>query len=138
MKSRYLLFILIPVAILASTLAYLIYHSLSIASAYDIPVLVSINETLGLNADTQSLNFGRLKPLLMGERTLSVSNNWEKPLHVQFRSKGDVKDWIGFSRNDFELGPHSNESVLITMTVPNAPFGRYNGTVHVEYKRKLW
>ncbi len=138
MKNSHLLLILIPITVFASVLGYFGYTYLTVDSVHTIPVLVSVNETLGLNLDTQQLNFGRLRPLSSGERYLEISNKGDHTMIVSLQSQGNISAWLHFSRNNIKLMPQSNESVRVILDVPDVAWGRYNGSVRVTYKKKLW
>ena len=135
MKTNHLLILLGSIVMFASIVAFLMYNSLTIVAAYDVPVLVNVNETLGLNADTNGLYFGKLRPSTSGERFLELSNDATYPLRVDLQSSGEVKDWIVFSQNPVRLLAKTNQSIKVSLIVPTVDYGKYSGSVHVIYRK---
>ena len=93
-----------------------------------VPIYVEVNSTIGINADTDALYYGRVSPGHGGWRKIDITNlvNYDQLVHVSFA--GEVIDWMGTQQNDFILEPGEAKTVKIDMNVPSdIVYGKYEG-----------
>ncbi|HLC89263.1 MAG TPA: hypothetical protein VJG49_04475 [Candidatus Nanoarchaeia archaeon] len=92
---------------------------------------------VGLNADRDLLNFGKVSPGAVVKR--SIAARYSKPALVKVAAEGDFSSWINinpvvFSLPSPETGQETKETqetvVYFTVTVPEqAPVQKYSGQI---------
>lgn len=80
---------------------------------------------VGLNADTDSLNFGVVSPTASAKR--SINAQYSKKADVSVKAEGDFSEWVSIEPAEFSLDGNT-EKVTFDVKVPaNAAEGVYTG-----------
>lgn len=90
---------------------------------------------VGMNTDTDHLNFGKASPGGMIKRSMVVS--YSQPAKVTILLDGDFSSWIAVSQNNFNLLPEEKQEVSFEVVIPEDAFpGNYSGGVIYCFKDK--
>ena len=140
LKSTTALIIIIFLIGFGSTMWYYALHKVAYVHVFEMQVeLVSESRLAGFNADP-NLNFGQL-PAAGGraKKEMNLRNEYDIPLLVEIRIKGDIAELVYIDENYFTLQPGEVKHIWMTLSVPKdssyAP-GNYTGTAKVLYKRQ--
>lgn len=83
---------------------------------------------LGVNTDTDSLDFGSLSPGSSAEKIVFVSNNKYSDATVAYF--GNISAWLTATPNRFTLENNSNRKLVVDLKIPNdASEGTYSGKI---------
>lgn len=94
---------------------------------------------VGINTDTDMINFGIVPGGSTGIRRINVTNNYDKELFVVIKTYGNFSDWISVSDNEFRIQPGSKEEITIKAKVPrDTDIGVYRGRLEVVFQNILW
>jgi len=135
MKISRFLFLLAIAALISAFLAYFSYSYFVIEKITKLDLSVKVDDHFGLNADTDGIRFGMVKPGTSSERSLLLSNNASYPLRVEILKYGEIADWVRISENNFVLQSRENKQVNFTVYAPNVEYGNYSGTVKIIFKK---
>jgi hypothetical protein len=92
--------------------------------------------TIGFVTDPWNLNFGILYPGSYEKRHLSISNNENNKVRVNFKVYGTVKPLISFNKNDFILLPKETVYIDIFLNTTDKTIpGNYTGEIDVKVKK---
>ena len=129
-------FVLLVIGVFAfSLLTVFVYNRLTIYKIMEIGTKVKIGDHIGLNADSDSLNFGTLLPNTEGIKSITITNQEDYPMEIIISNSGQIEHWIQISDNNFILDSGKNKSVTFTVTPSTKEIGSYNGIVMVVFKR---
>jgi hypothetical protein len=88
---------------------------------------------IGLNTDTDHLNFGRVSPKLSSTRSMKLLNS--KDYNIEVEVSGSFKDWITVTPQKFSLEANEQAQVFFQASIPSfASAGNHTGTVTFCYK----
>lgn len=139
MKIIKFFLLLIVLVIIFTFLTYIFYNSFIIEKVYILDMKIKISDHFGLNADTDSINFGMLMPGTSGERAIFLNNNATYPLKVLILKSGYIAEWVKISENNFILKEKENKEIIFEAFIPkNINFGNYTGKVKVIFKKTLF
>ena len=120
-----------------ATLWYYAIYKIAYLAVYDIELETSEYKHLGLNADP-TLHFGMI-PKTGGTATkeMNLANDWDIPLLLEIRIKGDAAQFITTDDNDFLMQPHEARKVNFYATIPEGfnKIGIYTGEAKIIYLR---
>jgi hypothetical protein len=121
-----------------ATLWYYALYQVAYVKIYDIEIIVVEGEKhIGINADP-TLYFGKI-PSMGGTATkeMNLANDWDIPLLLEIRIKGDAARFITTQDNNFLMQPHEVRKVNFYATIPEGfnKIGTYTGEAKVIYLR---
>ncbi len=93
----------------------------------------TLNFTLGVNVDTDMLDFSAI---MMGgsvKRQINLSTRDGKPSKIMVKAYGSIAPFLSFDKNNFLL--HGQDHVFITLDTQAYPTGNYSGEVDVIVQR---
>ena len=100
-----------------------------------ITVLEGARKLIGVNADTDSLKFGKVSP--GAEITRSVKINAAKDSEITVVMLGNFTSWVSITPAQFHLPSRNTQKINFDVIVPpNAPSGNYSGVVEFCFKNK--
>ncbi|MEM4268076.1 MAG: hypothetical protein QXK37_04585 [Candidatus Woesearchaeota archaeon] len=115
------------------------YYGFVLLEVKRIPMDFKVGRSVGINADTDVLHFGKTLPGGGSMRKILVTNPRNFDVEIKIVNTGNFSQWINISERRFSLGPGCNKTIYYDLTVPeNALEGVYNGTSHIYIKRKLF
>jgi hypothetical protein len=130
--------IVISIGILFGTVGYCIYkynahskYQSRIVSVNYINTSVQIIPYgIGINADTDSLKFGKTFPGGGGSRHLILNSTKEALVKVTIT--GDMARFLTVDKNNFIIKPNVSDQVLFILEIPDdTPQGNYTGLIQV-------
>lgn len=137
LKSTTALLIIVIVLGIGGTMWYYALYKVVYVEEYDIEFKTSEQNHIGYNVDP-TLHYGMI-PMTGGtaEKKIELENDWEIPLMVQIRLKGEAADYASVSDNNFIMEPLSHKRVSLYITVPpdHGELGIYTGMAKVIYMR---
>ncbi|MDD5332013.1 MAG: hypothetical protein PHE43_04330 [Candidatus Nanoarchaeia archaeon] len=124
-----LIVIVVPVTILVMTILYNTYVVLDVEI---IPIEVNVNDNLGFNLDSSALIFGTIPPGNLGSRSIVVSNLKYSSSNVNIKVKGELKNWIYVSENNFNLNKEESKELEFKLLIPKDAEKRiYNSELRI-------
>ncbi|MBW2971569.1 hypothetical protein KY359_00905 [Candidatus Woesearchaeota archaeon] len=104
---------------------------------FDIEILVSEDRMLGFNADP-TLHFGKI-PMTggLGKKYMNIHNDWDIPLLLNIRIRGDAAQFISVDDNNFILQPDEYRKITFYARIPDNfnHTGNFTGEAKVTYFR---
>lgn len=140
MKKKKLIIVILVVAVFSSMLTSLLYLSLKekfeLIGAEDIQTInmeLLVGDRIGLNADTDMLNFGIIMPGSSVRRSINVTNTHPYNISVKLFKKGNISRFISFQQDSI-VEPNTSKSIVISAGVPlNTSFESYSGQLKVAF-----
>jgi hypothetical protein len=137
LKATVALIIIIFLAGFGGTMWYYALYQVAYVQIYDIEVKSVEGNLIGFNADP-TLHFGKI-PNRGGtsQKDMILTNDWDIPLLVQIRLKGEAAQFISTDDNNFILGPKELRHVYFYATIPDGwnKTDIYTGEAKVMYLR---
>lgn len=138
LKATTALIIIILFLGVGATLWYYALYRVAYVEVFDTEVkIVEGTKHIGLNADP-TLHFGKL-PAMGGTamKEMNLMNDWDIPLRLEIRIKGDAAQFISSEENDFIMQPGEVRKINFYATVPKGfnRTGIYTGEAKVIYLR---
>ncbi len=136
-KGKVLLLIL--AACLSSIVTMMVFQYYYMTTIYEIRAIeteVYVQNTPGINVDSEALRFGIVPPGGRGRRNLSIENDGVANT-VTIEAFGDIAEWLLVSENDFFLEPFESKEVEVTVEVPeDTPMRTYrSGTLRLTFRK---
>ena len=128
-----LFFLMILLGVMLFYTFYYIQGSETIVLEYEVA------EKLGINTDTDKLNFGKGMPGTQTKRDLKINNTHDFPISVLIKISGPLKPFITVSKNNFLLD--SGETTVVTYfvkTTKETSLGNYTGMTTLIYTRPVF
>lgn len=136
MKTIKFFLLLVIAVITTSFLTYLFYNFFVIEDIIALDMKLKVGANIGLNADTDCINFGKLMPGTSGERAIFMTNKASYPLRVAILKSGYIADWVDISENNFVLKKKERKKIVFEAFAPeNFDFGNYTGKVQIIFKK---
>ncbi|MFH1399344.1 MAG: hypothetical protein ABIG95_04510 [Candidatus Woesearchaeota archaeon] len=138
MRSKTIVILIICFALLSITATLVFYSHYMIYDAKELALDVKVADHMGFNTDTDALHFGIVKSPGAATRFLNISHKYTKPLQVNIQVTGIAGSWLFIENSSFYLEPNISIILPIEINVPeNIPFGQYNGSIRVMFKRSI-
>lgn len=100
---------------------------------------LEVKREIGINIDTDAFHFGGLRPGGSSERQVSIRQEYDFPVLVNIKTKGEMADLVSVSENNFVLEPGESKTVTFTAKVgKETSYGNYTGNVIFEFRRALF
>ncbi|MBU2561322.1 MAG: hypothetical protein KKD17_03415 [Nanoarchaeota archaeon] len=123
---------------MGGTAWYYALYKVAYIQVFDIEIkIVPGSKAIGFNADP-TLHFGKL-PEVGGkaEKELNLFNDWDIPLLLMIRVKGDAAPFISVENNTFIMQPKEFRKIKVYAVVPEGfnKTGIYTGEAKVMFLR---
>ena len=116
-------------------LVALYIRSAIILEKKEIIATVRVGDIAGFDANTSALTFGTITSGSLSYRNLTIENNYEFPIKVEFSAKGDITKFLLFDKMIY-LDIGEKKSVKISTIIPvDEDYGSYSGKMVVVMKR---
>jgi hypothetical protein len=137
MKLKSVLIILASVILLSVPFGVISYYNLNILEIHRIPTHVTVSKKkIGFNINNSKIYFGRVPQGSMGKRDVFIPNPYNIPVKISISNKGQTRDWISVSDNNFVLYPCTSINVTFYIRIPkDQDIGNYTGTEVIMYKK---
>lgn len=124
----FLLFILIFV--LGVFLFSNLIDYLSVLEKQELYARVIVSDHYGVDVNSSALIFGMITPGSSATRKITITNDHDQNVNVEIIVKGDVKEFLQVSENDFDLRiDESKELVFTAISSEDKELGTYEGKV---------
>jgi len=118
--------------------SYIFYIQQGIIKVQTIPMDITVIDSgrkMGFNIDTDALHFGTANQGAVVGKTIILNNTGDFPVVIELDTKGPMKYWMEYKKNEFLLDAYSNNTVELRAHVPTgATVKTYNSTLYVYYK----
>ena len=133
-----LMIMIISIGILIGTISYTlnklheqkkIMQSLISYTAFNTSVEIT-SHTVGLNADTDGLKYGKNTPGGGGTRFLDINTSQDALVEVYL--SGEMSKFLSIEDNQFYMHAGEFRRVPVNLDIPNeTAYGKYNGRIYV-------
>ena len=131
---------LILVAISIASLYGIIYQNFIVWDKQYVDLRLKVRGFLiGVNTDTDAVNFGAVPAGSAGERKINITNTDMMPHKIMIKAHGNISSWIAVSDNGFVLGPQETKEISVFAEVPEGTSdGYYGGTLEIVFENLGW
>jgi|GEM_PF-2705530 len=134
-KRRDLLITLACVFLLTAGLVLLFFSLFAVYKVYDIDMELDVEDSPGLNTNTDKLDFGSAVAGNSNSRMIVISHEYKKPLLIHFKVSGNISQFVD-APQDFYLEPGVSKEVTVsTVVTKGAVKAKYTGTMTVYFRR---
>ncbi len=139
MKKYKLMTISLIVLFILISATMLVYNFYVIQNVIVREMHLKVEDTLGVNTDTDKLWFGKVVPGGISERKVDITNEYNFPIFVSIKLDGELSDYVTVSENNFVLQPAEKRIVYYyATTTKETPLGNYTGITRVVINRALF
>jgi hypothetical protein len=137
LKTTTALILIVFLLGLGGTMFYYAFYKVAYVQTFDILVKSVPGNRVGFNADA-TLHFGKI-PSSGGraEKEMVLLNDWDIPLLLQIRIKGEAAQFIHVQDNNFVLQPREVRKLKVIVIIPDGfdQVGNYTGEAKILYIR---
>lgn len=103
---------------------------LSVLEKQELYANVIVSDHYGVDVNSSALMFGMLVPGSSSVRKTTITNDHNQEINVEIFVKGDIKEFMQISGNDFNLKVDESKEIVFTAIAPrDKEFGVYEGKV---------
>jgi hypothetical protein len=115
---------------------YFALYKVAYVKTYDIQMKVVNERMVGFNIDP-NLHYGKLPLGSIGKKEMNLFNDWDIPLLISIRVKGNASQFIKVEENNFIIDPDETRKLFIYAEIPSGfeNLGNYSGEARVMYLR---
>lgn len=138
MNNRQMLVIILSILFLSTALTSIFYVFYNIKDVKEIPVVIKVGPSVGMNVDNDALRFGMIPRGGSGSRTFNLTNDYDVDLRATFRAEGEnVIELIKYPAEEIIIKSGESKQVSVSAFIPvDYDFGEYKGKLIVLMKRK--
>ena len=137
LKERRNKIIVIGLSIIILFLIINLINSLSILEKRQIYARIIVSDHYGFDLNGTALTFGMTRPGGSSHRDLIIKNEYNKDVYVESYVKGEIRDFISISDNDFVLRSDETKKLSFVVLIPEATeYGNYTGFVIMNFKNQ--
>ena len=111
--------------------------SVSVIEKIEFDATLVVGDVPGFNVDTNVLTFGTITFNTSSQRTLTVENNYDFPIKVEFSVEGNIWEFLVFDKIIFLDVEESKEINISTIILTDEKQGNYSGKFITTIK-KSW
>lgn len=97
-----------------------------------------IGKEVGFDTSNTALTFGMIPVGGSSQRNITLENNYNFPIRVVFKLKGDIKEFLIFDKIVFLDAEDAKELTFFAIAPADSQFGNYSGTFSVVFKKHLF
>ena len=117
------------------TVTFVIYTNLPLSKEV-IPARFILGEKTGFDLTPGELSFGSIEKDQGATRDILISNNFEDPIKITIKSRGEVSNNLIVSENNFRLNPSESRNVTFSISTKGlTEFKEYSGEVIIISRR---
>jgi hypothetical protein len=131
-KTRNFLILLLSIIILVLLIFLFsnLIDYLSVLEKQELYANVIVSDHYGVDVNSSALMFGMLVPGSSSVRKTTITNDHNQEINVEIFVKGDIKEFMQISGNDFNLKVDESKEIVFTAIAPrDKEFGVYEGKV---------
>lgn len=137
LKERKNKIIAIILSIIILFLVINLISSLSILEKRQIYASIIVSDHYGFDLNGTALTFGMTMPGGSSHRDLIIKNEYNKDVYVESYVKGEIRDFISISDNNFVLKPNETKELSFVVLIPKGTeYGNYTGFVIINFKNQ--
>ena len=135
MRSIVLLVLIICVALVSAGVTAVLYANWYTLDTITLYAELQVSDSVGFNADTDGLFFGRGLQGGGVTRSVDIRNVYGTPIRVYVLAGGPIAQFISVEQ-PIELDTGESKRVDVAALIPaDTPFGNYTGAVSFFYRR---
>ncbi len=134
MKKHHFIIIPVIIAVITSIITGIVYNSYNIYKIETIDVDYNITEggTIGINADTDAIHFGRVSPGFSAEREFTVSSDKDAVIITELKGI----DYVSLNPSYAQIKAGEKISFKVYLNIPeNALVGYHKGEIKIITRR---
>ncbi|MFH1710819.1 MAG: hypothetical protein ABH840_00740 [Nanoarchaeota archaeon] len=137
LKNNLILYLaLIFLFVIFICLYFYFNYSFSIIEKREIYTKVILSDHYGIDINGTALSFGMIVPGGSASKELTIGNDYERDVKVQFLVKGEIGEFVRISENNFILNKNKSRKIDFSVSVPSsAKYGVYEGKVIVVIRK---
>ena len=136
MKNLQFLTVLVIVIFLSVGVTSLFYGFYVVQEVKTLDISLEVSDRVGINVASDGLRFGKIPVRGSSQKIFSIKNEYDIPLKVVFKVKGDARELVSISDNYFWIQPGEFRELLAVASAPlGTPLGKYDGKLKVYFKR---
>lgn len=97
-----------------------------------------IGDKVGFDTNNTALTFGMIPAGGSSQRNISLENSYNFPIEVEFKLKGDIKEFLVFDKVVYLSAGEVKEIAFYAQAPPSSEFGNYSGIFSVVFKKHLF
>jgi hypothetical protein len=141
-KNKRKIIAVISLLIIIVSLCIFLYSSLidmmSLFETKEVEAFIIVSDASGVAINGTALMFGMVVPGGTSKKSVDLKNEHDGLAKVKIYAKGDIKDFINVSDNNFILYPNETKTVEFKVKIPrDTPFGNYTGKVIFEIRNAI-
>ncbi|MEM0465409.1 MAG: hypothetical protein QXW97_01760 [Candidatus Pacearchaeota archaeon] len=130
---------LIVIIIILSIYLYSnLIDSISLFERREVECLVKVDNQIGVAVNGTALVFGVIPPGSYSTKTLHITNVHNGIAKVKIYAKGNIKNFLNVSDNNFILYPNESKELIFRAKIPlGTKYGDYSGKVIFEIRNAI-
>lgn len=131
-KKRNFLILLLSIVILVLLIFLFsnLIDYLSVLEKQELYASIIVLDHYGVDVNSSALMFGMVVPGSSSVRKTTITNDHDQDVNVEIFVKGDIKEFLLISENDFNLKVDGSKEIVFTAIAPaDKEFGVYDGKV---------
>ena len=97
-----------------------------------------IGNQIGFDTNNTALIFGMISSGSSSQRNIFLENSYSFPIEVEFKLKGDIKEFLVFDKVVYLSAGEVKEIAFYAQAPPSSEFGNYSGIFSVVFKKYLF
>ena len=137
-KNKLYFFIFFMFVLSLCLFLFVIYlKHINVIKIIELNAILSVGDVPSFNTENDTLYFGTITSNTSSQRTLTVENNYDFPIKVEFSVKGNIEEFLVFDKIIFLDVEESKEVNISTIILTDEKQGNYSGRFIVTIK-KSW
>lgn len=133
-KIYFFIFLMFVLSLFLFSLA-IYFKYISVLERTEIAANLKVGGTPGFDVDTDVLAFGTIAPGISSKRILTIKNNYNFPIKVEFSVEGNIEEFLVFDKMIFLDVGESKEVNVRTIILAEDRQGNYSGRFITTIKR---
>ena len=134
MEKKVLIVLLLTVFFVCSTITLVVYSYFIVLDTREIYAEAEIGKSVGLNADNESLLFGRITKGGSSKKNMIITNNNKKAIDIIIQKKGTIAPLLNHE-SKITLEPDETREISFYAYARDNEQGNYSGSVLFIIKR---
>jgi hypothetical protein len=140
-KRKKIIAVVCLIVIIIFLAIYLYANVIDMVSLFEkkeIEAIVMVSDSSGVALNGTALMFGMLVPGGTSKKTVDLKNDYGGIARVKIYAKGEIKDFINVSDNNFIMYPNETKTIIFRAKIPEGTaFGNYTGKVIFEIRNAI-
>jgi hypothetical protein len=118
MKITNFIILCVVIVISIPLFSYIFLINSNVLEIRELDTDVTVHNSIGFNLDSDALHFGIVPPGGVGNRNITITNNFNQDCIVNIKFQGEMSDWLDVSENNFELKQNEKKDLKFVIKPP--------------------